>query len=117
MYSIYHNPRCSKSRETLKLLEAANVEINIIEYLKQPPTLDQLSAIVAMLGLSDARAMMRTKEDAYKTLQLNNTELSQQELLQAIHDNPKLLERPIVVNNDRAVIGRPPENVNKLLNN
>lgn len=117
MYSIYHNPRCSKSRETLKLLEAANVEINIIEYLKQPPTLDQLTAIAAMLGLSDVRAMMRTKEDAYKALQLNNTELGQQELLQAIHDNPKLLERPIVVNNDRAVIGRPPENVNKLLNN
>jgi len=107
---IYHNPRCSKSRETLTLLEAQSSELEIVKYLETPPTTQQLKNIIKLLGFDSARQLMRTKEDLYKTLKLkdqNNEAL----LLQAMVENPKLIERPIVLANGKAAIGRPPESV------
>lgn len=111
--SIYHNPRCSKSRQTLKLLEEQGIQPNIIEYLKTPPSVDELKTLLNNLKLN-ARGLMRTKEDIYKKLDLAS-ENSEQALIKAMVTNPKLIERPIVVNGDKAAIGRPPENVLDIL--
>ncbi|WP_372883195.1 arsenate reductase (glutaredoxin) [Psychromonas sp.] len=111
---IYHNPRCSKSRETLALLEAQNIDLQVVRYLETPPTAEQLQSIIKLLGFDSARQLMRTKEDLYKTLKLkeqNNEAL----LLQAMVDNPKLIERPIVLANGKAAIGRPPESVLQII--
>ncbi|CAM3053096.1 arsenate reductase (glutaredoxin) [Pseudoalteromonas distincta] len=112
--TIYHNPRCSKSRETLALLQSKAVEPNIVEYLKTPLTREQISTLVSQLGFSSVRELMRTKEDAYKELNLKD-ESSESALVDAMVQNPKLIERPIVVNNNRAAIGRPPVNVLSVL--
>lgn len=111
---IYHNPRCSKSRETLALLTDRGLQPTIIDYLKQPPSVAQLQRIAAQLDLS-ARQMMRTKEAEYKELNLDDTDLSEEQLFAAISEHPKLLERPIVVNGEHARIGRPPETVLEIL--
>ncbi|NMP16724.1 MULTISPECIES: arsenate reductase (glutaredoxin) [unclassified Thalassotalea] len=113
--TIYHNPRCSKSRQTLQLIEAAGKEVNVVEYLKTPLTKQQLQQVQSLLGV-ELRAMMRTKEDEYKAQGLKDAAVSDEQLLQAMVDTPKLMERPIVIsaNQDKAVIGRPPENVNTL---
>jgi|TARA_R110000851_G_scaffold150976_1_gene292046 arsenate reductase len=111
---IYHNPRCSKSRETLALLENQQQDIEIVEYLKTPPTAEELSDILQQLDMQ-ARQLLRTKETLYKELQLDNDNLSDQELIRAMCDNPKLIERPIVIKNNQAIIGRPPEAVLNIL--
>jgi arsenate reductase len=111
---IYHNPRCSKSRQTLQLIEDAGVEPEVIEYLSTPPTAAELDGILTMLGLQPDE-LMRKKEVVYQELGLAGKTLSRAEAIQTMIDNPKLIERPIVVNGDRTVIGRPPENVKELL--
>ncbi|MGR8929500.1 MAG: arsenate reductase (glutaredoxin) [Gammaproteobacteria bacterium] len=111
---IYHNPRCSKSRETLKLLEAQGIQPEVIEYLKHPPTADDLRAILGKLGIKP-RDLMRTKEAEYKENGLNDSSLSDDELIEAMIRIPKLIERPIVLANDKAALGRPPESVLAIL--
>lgn len=111
---IYHNPRCSKSRKALELLNDNNIDIVIIEYLKQPLDQKQIIKLLSELGLS-AREIMRHKEEAYKTNNLNNSHLTENDLIQAIIKNPILLERPIVVHKNKAKICRPPELVLKLI--
>jgi len=108
--TIYHNPRCSKSRETLMLLEKANVNINIIKYLETPPDITTLQQIITLLGFNSARQLMRTNESIYKELQLKE-EKDEAILLKAMVENPKLIERPIVLANGKAAIGRPPQAV------
>jgi len=107
---IFHNPRCSKSRQTLALLEQQNIKAEIIEYLKTPPTKEQLEEIIAMLNI-EPRDLLRKGESLYKELGLVDLNLSNEQLVQAMCDNPKLIERPIVINNGKAKIGRPPESV------
>lgn len=107
---IYHNPRCSKSSETLALLKEQGIEPEVIEYLKDPPDRGQLKAILAMLGLTP-RQLMRTKEAVYTEKHLDDETLSDDELVDAMLADPVLIERPIVIANRKAAIGRPPENV------
>lgn len=114
MFTIYHNPRCSKSREALALLQQHSEQINIIEYLKTPPNTAELAALLKKLNIS-ARQLLRNKEDEYQQLGLDNPALSEQQLLAAMQQHPKLIERPIVVRGEHAVIGRPLSNVESLL--
>lgn len=113
--AIYHNPRCSKSRETLALLEGKGLKPDVILYLETPPSLDTLKELQQKLGFSSAREMMRTGEEVYKEKNLDDRGVSEEQLLQAIADSPRLLERPIVVANGKARLGRPPENVLEIL--
>jgi len=113
MVTIYHNPRCSKSRETLALLEANGVKPEIVRYLETPPDRETLQILLHKLGMSSVRQLMRTKEELYKTLRLENA--SEAQLLDALAAHPALLERPVVINGDRARIGRPPEAVLEIL--
>jgi arsenate reductase len=112
---IYHNPRCSKSRATLKLLQERGIEPEIVKYLETPPDASELADIIRMLGLSSARELMRKKEKEYKELGLDNPELSEEELIEAMVRHPRLIERPIVISNGKAAVGRPPENVLSIL--
>jgi len=112
--TIYHNPRCSKSRQTLALLEERNIEPEIVLYLEKPPSTGDLADLLGKLGIS-ARELLRKGEDAYKDNNLSNADLSDAELIQAMHNFPKLIERPIVVANDKAALGRPPEQVLEIL--
>jgi len=114
MVTLYHNPRCSKSREALNLLREQGQEPEVILYLETPPTAKSLKALLAKLGLG-ARDLLRKGEDAYKELNLADEKLSDAALIKAMVENPKLIERPIAVNGDKAVIGRPPERVLELL--
>lgn len=107
---IYHNPRCSKSRQTMQLLEENGIEADVILYLQTPPDIPQLKRIVAALALP-AKDIVRTGEAAFKALDKSVDEFGEDELYQAIVDNPILLQRPIVVHNQTAAIGRPPESV------
>ncbi|AWY00655.1 arsenate reductase (glutaredoxin) [Marinomonas primoryensis] len=109
MTTIYHNPRCSKSRQTLQLLEENDIHPDIRLYLQDTPSIEELQTLLVQLQVSPLE-LMRTKEDIYKELGLNK-ESSDEERLQAMHGNPKLIERPIVIHNDKAIIGRPPESV------
>ncbi|SBS33105.1 Arsenate reductase [Marinomonas aquimarina] len=113
MTVIYHNPRCSKSRETLALLEQNNISPEVILYLQTPPTADTIKTLLAQLDMSSARELMRTKEAIYKELNLKQ-EQNEDALIDAMVNNPKLIERPIVIHNDQAKIGRPPEAVLEL---
>lgn len=113
--TIYHNPRCSKSRETLALLEQHGVAPQVILYLETPPSVDELKKLLQELGFSSARELMRNKEELYKQLQLADETLSEDQLLQAMVENPKLIERPIVVKGSKARIGRPPEQVLEII--
>lgn len=108
---IYHNPRCSKSRDTLSLLKANGINPEVVLYLETPPDATTLRQLLKMLGMASARELMRQKEDLYKSLDLANPQLSEDALIQAMIDNPKLIERPIVVSHGEARIGRPPEQV------
>lgn len=108
---IYHNPRCSKSRETLSLLKSNGVEPEVVLYLESPADAATLRELLRMLGMSSARELMRQKEDLYASLNLADSQLSEAALIQAMVENPKLMERPIVVANGQARIGRPPEQV------
>lgn len=113
---IYHNPRCSKSRDTLNLLKANGIDPEVVLYLETPPDADTLRQLLKMLGMVSARELMRQKEDLYKSLELADPQLSEDALIQAIVDNPKLMERPIVVSHGQARIGRPPEQVLEIVN-
>lgn len=108
--TLYHNPRCSKSRQTLELLRENGIEPEIILYLETPPSTAELKILLNKLGLGP-RDILRTGEEAYKALNLSDTGLSDADLIEAIVSHPKLLQRPIAVHCERAVIGRPPENV------
>jgi arsenate reductase len=113
--SLYHNPRCSKSRAALALLREAGIEPTLVDYLNNPPTLDALARLVGLLGVSP-QALLRTGETEYQTLNLARPDLTDAAILAALHQHPRLLERPIAVRGDeRAVIGRPPERVLELL--
>ncbi|CUB05855.1 arsenate reductase (glutaredoxin) [Marinomonas fungiae] len=113
MTVIYHNPRCSKSRETLALLEQNNMSPEVVLYLQTPPTADTIKTLLAQLGMTSARELMRTKEDVYKELNLKE-EQDEDTLIKAMINHPKLIERPIVIHNGQAKIGRPPESVLEL---
>jgi len=112
--TIYHNPKCSKSRQTLDLLEEKGLTPTIIEYLKNPPTAEKLKEILSLLKISP-RDLMRKKEDEYKELGLKNPELSDEELIGSMVKHPILIERPIVLANGKAALGRPPEQVLNIL--
>ncbi|WP_299584709.1 arsenate reductase (glutaredoxin) [uncultured Microbulbifer sp.] len=114
MWMIYHNPRCSKSRQTLQLLQDNGVEPEVILYLQTPPTADDLKHILQKLGMP-ARDLLRTGEEPYKQLNLKDKNLSDAQLIEAMVENPILIQRPIVAKDDRATIGRPPENALELL--
>lgn len=113
MVTLYHNPRCSKSRAAKALLEDRGVELELIEYLKTPPRVEDLEALAAKLGVP-ARGMLRSNEVIFKELGLGDESLGEDALLSAIAEHPILLQRPIAVKGDRAVIGRPPERVLEL---
>ncbi len=113
-YKIYHNPRCSKSRQTLALLEESAITPEVILYLETPPTEKELTELLGKLGISP-RDLLRKGEAEYKALGLSDSHLTDPELIKAMCENPRLIERPIVVANDRAVLGRPPENVLELI--
>lgn len=113
--TIYHNPRCSKSRETLALIKEQGIEPTIIQYLETPPDATTLKTLLKELGFTSARQLMRHKEDLYKELNLADESLTEDQLLDAMINNPKLIERPIVVKGKKARIGRPPEQVLEIL--
>jgi len=112
--TIYHNPRCSKSRETLKLLQDRGIEPTVVEYLKTPPDAAKLRELVGLLGIPP-RQLLRKGEAPYKELELANPELGDEALIEAMASHPVLIERPIVVANGKAALGRPPENVLAIL--
>ena len=112
--TMYHNSRCSKSRETLALLRDKGIEPAIIEYLKEPPDAATIKRLLKQLGMKP-RELLRTKEDAFVTAKLDNPSLGDNAIIAAMVRHPVLIERPIVVANGRAAIGRPPENVLKIL--
>jgi len=113
--TIYHNPRCSKSRQTLQLVQEHDAEPTIIDYLNTPPSLLELKQILGLLKISP-RELLRKNETIYKTLALDNPALSDDAILTAMIENPILIERPIVIQGNKAAIGRPPENVLEILN-
>ena len=107
---IYHNPRCTKSRQTLQLLREKGIEPEIVEYLKTPPTAPELSELLTKLNM-EPRDLMRKHESEYKSHGLDDMALDRQTLIEAMVKYPILIERPLVVVNGKAVIGRPPENI------
>ncbi len=112
---IYHNPRWGKSRESVQILNDLNVEYEIVDYLNNPPSVDELQSLGKKMGIK-ARDFTRTKETAFKELNLQPRLDDENFMFQKMHENPKLIERPIVVKGERAVLGRPPEKVADLLN-
>lgn len=112
--TIYHNPRCSKSRQTLALLRERGIEPRIVEYLRTPPDAETLKRLLGLLGLG-ARDLLRRKEAPYKELGLDDAAKSEAELVAAMVAHPVLIERPIVVKGERAALGRPPEQVLEIL--
>ncbi len=110
LVTIYHNPQCAKSRATLKLLEDRGLKPNVIEYLKTPLSATELKKLIGMLGIAP-RALLRTKEAEYKKLKLDSPTLTDVQIIHAMVQHPKLIERPIVVHNNKAALGRPPEQV------
>ncbi len=112
--TIYHNPRCSKSRQALQLLQKHGIEPEIVEYLECPPSVAELDGLLKMLKM-EPRELLRKNEPEYKSAGLDDMSLSRRELLKCMAAHPRVIERPIVVADGRAVIGRPPENVLKLL--
>ncbi len=112
--TIYHNPRCSKSRQTLELLRDKGIEPTVIEYLQTPPSKSKLKEILKLLGLKP-RELMRRKEAEYKDNGLDDDSLNTDQLVAAMVEHPKLIERPIVLANGKAALGRPPESVLDIL--
>ncbi len=112
--TLYHNPRCSKSRAALELLEARGLKPNVVRYLETPPSVEQLRDLVSKLGIP-ARQLLRSGEEEYQALNLADSSLSEEQLLSAMATHPKLIERPILVVGACAVIGRPTENLLELL--
>lgn len=113
MLKIFHNPRCTKSRETLQIIEESGEMVEVVEYLKTVPTEEELSEIVRMLGIRPEE-LLRKGEAIFKENFKGKT-LTDKEWIKAMVENPKLIERPIVIKGQRAVIGRPPEKVMELL--
>lgn len=113
--TIYHNPRCTKSRETLALLQARGLTPKVVAYLEQPPSPAEIRDLLTLLGMDDARALMRKGETEYKELGLDNPSLGQDALIAAMAKHPRLIERPIVINGRQAALGRPPEKVLAIL--
>ncbi|NND64304.1 MAG: arsenate reductase (glutaredoxin) [Flavobacteriaceae bacterium] len=113
MTTIYHNPRCRKSREALQILEEQNESIEIVKYLENPPSVEELESILKLLQKIPSE-IVRTNEALWKE-NFRDKNLSGKKLIEVLSKNPKLIERPIVIKNDRAVIGRPPENIKKIL--
>ncbi len=111
--TLWHNPRCSKSRAGLALLEEKGIETKVLRYLDTPPTEEEIRALLGKLGIG-ARALMRTKEAIYKELGLGDIE-DEQQLIAAMAVHPRLIERPVVIRGDKAVIGRPLENIIELI--
>lgn len=109
-YSIYHNPRCSKSRQTLELLKENGVEPKVVEYLKTPPSVAELTRVLKLLGMKP-QELMRKKEAEYKSSGLDDISLSVAEQIKRMVANPKVIERPVVFSKTAAAVGRPPENV------
>jgi arsenate reductase len=111
--TIWHNPRCGKSRDAAKLLEDKGIDADVVKYLETPPSKKELKAVLKMLGIS-ARELMRTKEDIYKELNLKE-ESDEEKLIDAMVENPKLIERPVVIKDGKAAIGRPLQNIIDIL--
>ena len=111
---IYHNPRCSKSRQTLELLYDKKIETDVVEYLNTPPNAEELEKILKGLGM-EPRELMRKGQNEYKELGLDDESLSRDDLIKAMIENPILIERPIVITDKGIAIGRPIENVKKIL--
>ena len=112
--TIFHNPRCSKSRATLELLREQGCEPRIVEYLKDAPSVAELDTILKLLDM-EPRALMRHKEEEYRREHLDDPTLSRKQLIKALHNHPRLIERPIVLANGKAALGRPPESVLEIL--
>jgi arsenate reductase len=112
--NLFYNPRCSKSRQALQLLESNGVNPIVVEYLKHPPNEEEIAQILDLLGLAP-RELMRTHEQAYKAHNLDDPGLSHHDLIRAMVEYPILIERPIVLHNGKAVIGRPPEKILEIL--
>lgn len=112
-YTLYHNPRCGKSRSTLALLEEHGIEPKIVEYLKTPPTASELASIITKLGIP-AEQLVRKGEDIYKSKYAGRS-LNDHQWIEAMVEHPILIERPIVVKGGKAVLGRPPDNVRALI--
>lgn len=112
--TIYHNPRCSKSRQTLDLIKSKHIEPLVIEYLKTPPSEAELRKLIKALGLSP-RGLLRKGEAVYKELKLDDSSITDDQIIQAMVSHPVLIERPIVIREEQAVIGRPPESVLTIL--
>jgi arsenate reductase len=110
---IYHNPRCRKSRETLKIISETGREVQIIEYLKDTPTENELKEIIELLAITP-KQLLRKNEAIYKE-KFKGKDLTDDQWIKAMVEYPKLIERPIVVDGKRAVLGRPPENVKSLI--
>lgn len=113
--TIWHNPKCSKSREAMEILQGNNCEAEVVKYLEEKPDAKKIKAILKMLGITP-RELMRTKEDIYKELNLND-EKSDEALIEAMAKHPKLIERPIIIKGERAIIGRPTERIAEFLKN
>lgn len=111
---LFHNPRCSKSRSALELLQETKLDLHVVRYLETPPTATDLKDILRKLGIP-ARQLLRTGEEEYKALGLADETLSEDRLIEAMASHPKLIERPIFIVGDKAVIGRPPEKVLEIL--
>jgi len=111
---IFHNPRCSKCRLTMDILNDKGVDTTVVEYLNTPPTSTELDEVLKLLGL-EPRDLMRKHETPYKENNLDNPDLNREQLIQAMIDNPILIERPIIINGNKATIGRPPEKVLDIL--
>jgi len=111
---IYHNPRCSKSRQALSILEQAGIDFEVVEYLKNPPSAAELDRLLTRLGMQPVD-LMRHKDPLFKQLGLEERNLNRKEALQVLVEHPSLLERPIVDDGARAVVARPPERANDLL--
>jgi len=111
---IWHNPRCSKSRQTLSLLKERGIEPTIVEYLKTPPSADEIDRVLGLLG-REPRELMRKTEAEYKQNGLDDPHLTRQELIAAMVIHPKIIERPVVLRGERAALGRPPESVLEIL--
>ncbi len=114
MFTFYHNPRCSKSRQGLALLEERGIPLHVVRYLETPPDAKTLQKLVKKLGIAP-RQLLRKGEEEYKTLALADESLTDQQILDAMSRHPKLIERPILFDDKRAAIGRPPENLLNLL--
>ena len=114
-FTIYHNPRCSKSRQTLSIIKEKGINPNIILYLERPPSIEALSKIINLLKIKP-RDLLRKSEEEYKSLNLKNRDIDDSKIISYMSKHPKLIERPIVLSDDQAIIGRPPENVLILIN-